>query len=365
MIINLLTALFIFTVLSSSVTQAQEILTNEVLKHKIQLRDKAMIELLERVEMLEQRVGVESTKNNEKSSKISQQDVELVNAQAPGAVVVKEGDAERALERSLTVEGALLLPVGILELDTGITFIRQEDGTSGFFMENNQTFPSEIELNSDILSANIGLRLGLPWDSQLEMGLPYRLRKSEVVTRVNFEIKNARTSDLDKSLGDASIGLAKTFLRERLWLPDLVGRVTWDTDSGEGDGFHEFRGSLSGIKRQDPVTFIGGISYQHSLKNKGIQPGAGYSANFSSLIGLSPETSMRFSINGFYQHDTERDGKVLIGSKRKIASFSIGGSTLLYPGTLLNLSFGVGLTDDADDFSVTVSLPIRLGRKLF
>ena len=363
--INLLNVFFIFFIFSSSLVQAQEVLTQEALNNKIQLRDKAIIELVERVETLEQRVGVESTKNSEKPSENAQQEVNQVNAQAPGAVVVKEGDAERALERSLTVEGALLLPAGVLEFDTGITFIRQEDATSGFFMENNQTFPSEVELNSDILSANIGLRLGLPWDSQLEMGLPYRFRKSEVLTKVNFEIKNVRTSELDKALGDASIGLAKTFLRERLWLPDLVGRMTWDTDSGEGDGFHEFSGSLTGIKRQDPVTFIGGLSYQHSLKNKDIQPGAGISANFSSLIGLSPETSMRFSISGFYQRETEFDGKVLLGSKRKIATFSIGGSTLLFPGTLLNLSFGIGLTDDADDFSVTVSLPIRLGGKLF
>lgn len=366
----LLNVLFIVSVFSSGIVHAQKDLTQqgltqEALEQKIQLRDKAIIELLERVETLEQRVGVASTRNSENALENTQQEVSRVNAKAPGAVVVEEGDEERALERYLTVEGALLLPAGALELDTGVTYVRQEDSSAGFYMEKSQTFPSEIELNSDILNANIGFRLGLPWDSQLEMGLPYRLRKSEIVTKVNFESKNARTSELDKALGDANIGLAKTLLRERLWLPDLVGRVTWDTDSGEGDGFHEIRSSLTGIKRQDPVTFIAGIAYQHSLKDEGIQPGAGVSANFSSLIGLSPDTSMRFSVNGFYQQETELDGKTLPGSKRKIASFSIGGSVLLFPGTLLNLSFGIGLTDDADDFSVTFSLPIRLGSKLF
>jgi len=38
----------------------------------------------------------------------------------------------------------------------------------------------------------------------------------------------------------------------------------------------------------------------------------------------------------------------------------IGGSTLVVPGTLLNLSVGVGLTDDSNDFTVTLSLPSRL-----
>jgi len=310
-----------------------------MLKQKIQLRDKTIIELIERVEALEHRVGVESSKDGKQSSIDADQDVIQANPDAPGSVVVKEGDAERALERSLTVEGALLLSSGLLELDAGLSFIRQEYSTSNFYVEGNQTFPGETELNSDILNANLGLRLGLPWGSQLEMNLPYRLRKSEVVTKVNFEVKDVKTSESVKALGDASVGLAKTILRERLWLPDLIGRVGWDTDTGEGDGFHEIRGSLTGIKRQDPVTFIGGISYQHSLENNNIQPGAGISANFSSLIGLSPETSMRFSISGFYQMETEVNGIILNGSDRKIATLAIGGSTLLFPGTLLNVSF--------------------------
>jgi hypothetical protein len=43
----------------------------------------------------------------------------------------------------------------------------------------------------------------------------------------------------------------------------------------------------------------------------------------------------------------------------------VGGSTLLAPGTLLNLSAGIGLTDDADDLSIMLSLPVRLSDPLF
>jgi hypothetical protein len=53
------------------------------------------------------------------------------------------------------------------------------------------------------------------------------------------------------------------------------------------------------------------------------------------------------------------DGRALNGSDRVLASLTLGGSTLIAPGTLLNLSFGIGLTRDADDFSVMLSLPMR------
>jgi hypothetical protein len=52
-------------------------------------------------------------------------------------------------------------------------------------------------------------------------------------------------------------------------------------------------------------------------------------------------------------------GREIDGSDRNIGTFVVGGSTLLARGTLLNLSAGIGLTDDADDFSLSLSLPIR------
>ena len=355
-------------VLFSGAAQSQDAMLQErqELERKLQLRDNAIIELLERVETLEQRVGVQRrTKNTDESS---EQDVtsltEREPAQAPGAVVVKEGDAERALERSLTLEGALLLPSGVLEIEPGFAYTRREDTAPGFVTVGAQVFASETELNANIVTANLGLRLGLPWESQLEIGLPYRWSKVESVTNIDF-VPISSTKQSNNEWGDASIGFATTLLREGLWRPDLVGRLTWDTDTGDADGFHELRASLTAIKRQDPITFIGGMYYQHTYKHDLLKPGSAISANFGSLIALSPETSMRFLFSAMHQNETELSGQKIDGSDRTVASFVIGGSTLLAPGTLLNLSVGIGLTDDADDFSITLSLPIRLNERLF
>jgi hypothetical protein len=132
-----------------------------------------------------------------------------------------------------------------------------------------------------------------------------------------------------------------------------------------GGGFHELRGSLTAIKRQDPIVFVGGLAYEHTFEEGPVQPGPAVSAGFGSFIALSPETSLRLLLSAAYQDETELSGNKIDGSDRTIGTFVVGGSTLLATGTLLNLSAAIGLTDDADDFSISLSLPIRLGRRLY
>ncbi len=364
-------------------SQAQDADTRtEEMERRLQERDKVILELLERVEMLERRVGVE--RRGSGSGQVpaeaikpdavpeAERTITEISEGAPGAVVVKEGDAERALERSLTRTGALLLPLGILEIEPGLRYARQEDSTPGLFSSDDQLFAAETELNANSLTADMALRLGLPWDSQLELGLPYRWREVESLNSVGF-VPTESSSQSGAALGDIRLGLAKTLVREGLWRPDIVGRITWDSASGEredngvglGGGFNEIRGSLSVIKRQDPIAIIGGLSYEHSFEEDQILPGPVLAVSFGSFVALSPETSMRFVFSGGYQYESELAGEALAGSDRTLGSLVVGGTTLLAPGLLLNLSLNVGLTDDADDFGISLSLPFRFTSPLY
>lgn len=354
--------------------------TIQELKDQLQERDKVILELLERVEALEQRVGVKSTAEKpgdasahapEAPEKKGGKTLESTE-KAPGVVVVEEGAAERALSRSLTREGAFLLPPGILEVEPSLRYTRQEDATPRLFTSNNQLLAGETEQNINAITADLAVRLGLPWDSQLEMGLPYRYREVESVNNIGFASTGSTTQSA-AAFGDLRVGLAKTILRESLWRPDLVARITWDTNSGKfsenglslGGGFNEFRGSLTAIKRQDPIAFVGGLSYEHSLEEDQIEPGPAISANFGSFIALSPETSIRLLVSGAYQNETRLSGDDIDGSDRTIASLVLGGATLLAPGTLLNIALEIGLTEDADDFAITMSLPFRFDKRLY
>lgn len=363
-------AAFMLTLCSAG-AQAQDTRVQE-LERNLQERDKVITELLERVEALERRVGVQRSAPGTAARPgpdivpSTERDLAASSERAPGAVVVEEEAAERALERSLTREGALLLPPGVLEVEPSFTYARREDATPRFVTSDGVVFAGKTERSADSLTADLALRLGLPWDSQLEIGFPSRWRKVESAISVGFTPTDS-SSQSGTGLGDVRVGFATTLLREGLWRPDLVGRLTWDTDTGKtqdngvslGGGFHELRGSLTAIKRQDPVAFVGGLSYQHTFEKDQLRPGRAISANFGSFIALSPETSLRLLLSGAHQKETEFFGRKIGGSDQTVVTFVVGGSTLLARGTLLNLSAGIGLTDDADDFSITLSLPIR------
>lgn len=363
-------AAFMLTLCSAG-AQAQGTRVQE-LERNLQERDKVIAELLQRVEALERRVGVQRSASGTAARPgqdvvpSTRRNLAENSGRAPGAVVVEEGAAERALERSLTREGALLLPPGVLEVEPSFTYARREDATPRFVTSAGLVFAGNTKRSTDSLTADLALRLGLPWASQLEIGFPYRWRKVESATSVGFTPTDS-SSQSGTGLGDVRVGLATTLLREGLWRPDLVGRLTWDTNTGKiqdngiplGGGFHELRGSLTAIKRQDPVAFVGGLSYQHTFEKDQLRPGRAISANFGSFIALSPETSLRLLLSGAYQKETEFFGRKIGGSDQTVVTFVVGGSTLLARGTLLNLSAGIGLTDDADDFSITLSLPIR------
>lgn len=368
-IVRLVRPFLLLFILVTSLVQAEESQTPSLLQ-KLQQRDQVIIELLERVEVLEKELGVQPARSKKRekpdTDTQTQSQLQTINKDAPGVVVVDENMAERALERSLTRDGVLLLPSGVFEIEPRFAYARQENSTPSFVMSGGNVISSETERNSDSVTTGLSLRIGLPRDSQLEIGIPYRWRRTETVTNVNFVPIETSTRS-GNGFGDVRITYAKTLLSEDTTYPDVIGRLTWDTDTGEisdngislGGGFHEIQASLSFIKREDPVVFVSGLSYEYTFEENEIKPGATIAANVGSYIALSPQTSLNLVLALAYDDETKIAGNAIEGSDRVIGTLIVGGSTLISRGTLLNLSVGVGLTDDADDFSITVSLPIR------
>lgn len=255
----------------------------EALRRKLEQRDRIILELIERIEALEQGVGISPSSSTDAVTRQDRESGEAVSGLetqppdpsegvpqstevVPGRVAVSREAAERALERSLTQVGALLLPRGALELQPGITYQRNEDATPTCVSPDGNTFAGQRERNLDSLTGDFTVRLGLPGDTQLELGLPYRSRDIETVTNVGFAPVESRTLHASDP-GDPGIGVATTLLRESAWRPDLIGRVTWDTRTGDTNqdevplesGFDEVRASLTAANRQDPIVFLGSL----------------------------------------------------------------------------------------------------------
>ena len=291
----------------------------------------------------------------------------------PGQFEVVEEEIDRALERTLVQTGVLLLPFGQAEIEPYFDYTRREDNLPVLFADNGSVNLGNQEVRRNEFVTGQILRVGLPFDSQVELGLPYNYVDQSVTTPVG----NGRRVTRDGSghgLGDLSVGLAKTLIRENGgWWPDLVARITWDTATGNttendvllGGGFNELRGSLSAIKRQDPLAFVGGMSYEKTFENDNVEPGDALGFNIGTVLAASPGTSLRLGLNQSFIDNTKIDGQGINGSDSVIATATLGASVILGPGVLLDISADIGLTDDAPDYAARASLPIRFNLPVY
>ena len=263
----------------------------------------------------------------------------------------------------------MLLPFGRAEIEPSFSYTRREDDAPVFFFENGQAPQlADLQQRRNEYEVAAALRIGLPFDAQIEFGLPYRIVNRSDTVSVVFADRQ-QTEETGQGIGDLSVGVAKTLMREHGFWPDVVARFTWDTDTGQtkdngvalGNGFNELQGSLSAVKRLDPLAFVVGASYETTFEKNNVDPGDQVAFSVGAVLATSPETSLRVSLNQSFAQETEVNGDKIDGSDQVNSTLTLGGSAIVGPNTLLDLAVGVGLTEDAPDYSVRVSLPIRFG----
>jgi hypothetical protein len=286
---------------------------------------------------------------------------------APGQFEVDEESAQRALERTLVQTGALLLQAGQVDLETRLNFARNQQSIPIFFPPIEPNFLSTEERRDSILSLNLQMRIGLPFESQLELGIPYQYLDRSTVTRVGYQIAS-QTSDSHASAGDVTLAIAKTLWHEKGRHPDLIARFRWDTDTGgngnpealkAGSGYNEYTTSLTVTKRQDPLIFTGNLSYQYTEKERGVQPGKTIGLSIGTVLAASPETSLRLVLNQSFVSETKANQQKIFGSDHVIGSLLIGASSVLDNRNFLNVSVDIGLSDEASDYSLNIAYTRR------
>ncbi len=351
----------------------------QVLEQAIIDRDAVIIDLINRVRQLEENQPADPETGETETAATAATDGAPTGDELPpppsetqaGITEVDPEDAERALDVSLVNVGGLLLAPGRLQVTPSVSYTRSEQNVTSL-IGGTQLFIGDQESDRDIVGLDLSARLGLPWDSQVELSLPARAVRQEDVT-----LQDDGTSRDDHStgygLGDISVGLSKTLAREDGWRPDLIGNVGVTLPTGEesdngvflGGGFTSFEVGLSATKRQDPLVFVLSGSHARTLEHDNIKPGPATSLGFTTLLAASPETSLRWGLSTTFFDDTEFDGRDIDGSGGVAASLTFGGSSVIGPGRVVDLSTSIGLTDDASAFSVRLSLPMSFRRPLF
>ena len=286
----------------------------------------------------------------------------------PGTFEVSEEAAQHALERALVQTGASLLPPGKLEFIPSATYQSEQNA-----------HPAQIALATDgtvLITENVSrsrqietaglLRAGLPWNTQIEIGLPFEYKSLTTTSRVLGTGLGEQSTDV-VGLGDLTLALTKQVLEEGDVRPGLFLSGVWNSNFGQtkkrvplGTGFNEFSAGFTAVKRQDPLVFTAGFTYQTSLTHNNVTPGDQYTPAVGVLLAVSPETSLRFAQQVSFVKGIEVGGRGVPGSEQTSGLFTFGLLSILGRGLVMDFSASIGETPDAPDLSLRLAFPIRL-----
>jgi hypothetical protein len=278
-------------------------------------------------------------------------------APAPGQFEVSEETAERALERTLVATGNLVVPQGFAEFEPLFSYTRREAPTQVLFNINrNELFPA------------VDVRVGLPWESQIEMFLPWNFTEQQT-TDVAVSPPQLASNRWGNAIGDLTIGGAKTILHENGWIPGLLGRVSYEIPTGpqSANGVPLVSGqdrlgvSLTALRRQDPLVFVGTGGYTKAFTTNRINPGDQANFTVGTFLATSPETTLRGVFNQNFLQDVTVNGVTLKGSNSVQSIFTFGASSILGRGILIDLQGGIGLTNSSPKYTVILSSTWRFG----
>ena len=284
----------------------------------------------------------------------------------PGSFSVDVEAAQRALERNLTQTGALLLPAGQIDFEPSLGFTRRETSSPAYYLVGANLVLASDQLKRDEMTGSLDLKIGLPWDSQLEFGLPYTSVHERRLTDLGSAGRFTGSANAS-SLGDLSVGIAKTLTRERGWHPDLIGRFTYIVGNGDrvNNGVALPAGNpaaqvqLVALKRQDPLAFVGSLSYQKAFEKDQIRQGDQTGFSVGTVLAASPQTSLQFSFSQTFAQKLEINGSTVPGSEQTIGLFNVGASSILSKNVMFNTVLSMGLSNDAPKYAILFTLPIR------
>ena len=245
------------------------------------------------------------------------------------------------------------------------------------------------EVDREVLVAASTFRLGVTDFFETDIKVPFVYRRDSTTAR---PLNTGASGDVTNTtngygLGDVEVGahlqvwdgskgLPFVIFNTRLLTP--TGKDPFEIDLDEngledelptGSGFWGVEPSFTFLFPSDPVVFFGTLGYLFNIpENKEIQgtsdsveidPGDAFRLSLGLGFAINEEAS--FSLG--YQHDvifpSEVDGSKVDDSDLHVGKLLIGGSYRLTENTTVNLSVGIGATEEAPDVDLLLRVPIR------
>jgi hypothetical protein len=292
------------------------------------------------------------------------------------------------LERALIDQGGLLLRPGQFEIEPSVEytfFSTRRISVSGFSILPTliigvlETEKAERSVVDTVMTA----RLGVVRNVQAEVRVPYRFVSDRATT------ETTERTESNAGIGDVEAALLFQALRERGAIPDLIVGVRGKTRTGHdpfGDdpttppistGFYSVTGMMTAVKAIDPAAVFASAVYTHNVGRTvrllatdafqtEIHPGDSFGYNLGLALALAPELAMNFRFEQRFVLATETRSPgtggrrtEVRGSTLNVGTAFLGVNWALTRRVSVDISLGIGVTEDAPDVAVRLAVPIR------
>jgi hypothetical protein len=279
--------------------------------------------------------------------------------------------ALQALSRGLVERGLLLLAPWSVEASPSLTYTHSQ--IQGLALVDTPQGISTVDSQrqrDDGAEAAVSVRVGLPWRSQVLISVPFDWKREASALGDGTEVSHS-----DTHLGDIQLELSHQFLVENGWRPDIIAAVSWRAPTGRdpykapiaavasGLGTNQVTGRITALKTVDPLVLFSTVSYSANFPYREsfgrVQAGDSVGLQLGALLAVSPDTSLSFGFAQQFKTVTRVDGAKIPGSDGVGAVAQVGLDQVINSHMLVDVSLGIGVTRDAPDYTLMVSLPIR------
>lgn len=306
----------------------------------------------ETVEELKAKLAAQEQVNELLKQRISTLEAELSGRRAAPAAVpappperaADDPEEDRALERTLVHRGTALLPANTLQLTPSLVWSHAGSG-----------FDSSVR---NLYGAGLDVRYGLPGGWMLGAAVPFLHR-------------DAAAGGDNSGIGDISATVWKSLLSEQADRPSLIASIRYVAPTGDGlasalplgSGFHSATVRVSAVKTVAPIAFYGELAYTRylgeTLNGASVRRDGAFGFDLGANLAVTPDISLTAGLAFDFEDGVTVNGWRIDGSARTRGVVEIGAGVLLRRNLFLIFTGAFGVTADAPDVALGVSLPFR------
>lgn len=240
-------------------------------------------------------------------------------------------------------------------------------------VRNLDVVPSATHSFTNSFSFDYGILNNLTLNARIPLSTRYDTQRELSVTDWGDVSFGVRWQPFPYVPGRASVTVNTTLKTKTGVSPYEINN---NTRLSTGSGTYSASAGLSVSKVLDPVVLFSSLSSSYTFEQSGlnqvrggrilktVQQGQSFSFSGGFSYSLSYDTSLSISTQIGYTTETSlffSDGSSATSQDQVNGSMNMSLGIRIDPTTIINTSFGFGLTEDASDLSLGVSYPINIG----